>query len=72
MVDLRSQYLKIKDAVDAGIQEVIDTAQFVKGGKVKEFETRLAEYLGVKHVVAVGNGTDALQIALMSLVLKPG
>ena len=72
MVDLRSQYLKIKDAVDAGIQEVIDTAQFVKGGKVKEFETRLAEYLGVKHVVAVGNGTDALQIALMSLELKPG
>ena len=72
MVDLRSQYLKIKDAVDAGIQEVIDTAQFVKGGKVKEFETRLAEYLGVKHVVAVGNGTDALQIALMSLGLKPG
>lgn len=72
MVDLRGQYLKIKDAVDAGIQEVIDTTQFVKGGKVKEFEQQLAEYLGVKHVIAVGNGTDALQIALMALGLKPG
>lgn len=72
MVDLRSQYEKIKDAVDAGIQEVIDTTQFVKGGKVKEFEGQLAQYLGVKHVVAVGNGTDALQIALMALGLKPG
>ena len=72
MVDLRGQYEKIKSAVDAGIQEVIDTAQFVKGGKVKEFEQQLAEYLGVKHVIAVGNGIDALQIALMALGLKPG
>ena len=72
MVDLRSQYLKIKEAVDAGIQEVIDTTQFVKGGKVKEFEQKLAQYLGVKHVIAVGNGTDALQIALMALGLKSG
>ena len=72
MVDLSSQYEKIKDAVNSGIQEVIDTTQFVKGGKVKEFETKLAEYLGVKHVIAVGNGTDALQIALMALGLKPG
>lgn len=72
MVDLRGQYEKIKSAVDAGIQEVIDTTQFVKGGKVKEFERQLADYLGVKHVIAVGNGTDALQIALMALGLKPG
>ena len=72
MVDLCGQYEKIKDAVDAGIQEVIDTTQFVKGGKVKEFEQQLAQYLGVKHVIAVGNGTDALQIALMALGLKPG
>lgn len=72
MVDLRGQYEKIKSAVDAGIQEVIDTTQFVKGGKVKEFEQQLAEYLGVKHVIAVGNGTDALQIALMALGLKSG
>ena len=72
MVDLRGQYEKIKEAVDAGIREVIDSAQFVKGGKVKEFEEQLAQYLGVKHVIAVGNGTDALQIALMALGLKPG
>lgn len=72
MVDLCGQYEKIKSAVDAGIQEVIDTTQFVKGGKVKEFEQQLAQYLGVKHVIAVGNGTDALQIALMALGLKPG
>ena len=72
MVDLRGQYEKIKSVVDAGIQEVIDTTQFVKGGKVKEFEQQLARYLGVKHVIAVGNGTDALQIALMALGLKPG
>ena len=72
MVDLRGQYEKIKEAVDAGIREVIDSAQFVKGGKVKEFEQQLAEYLGVKHVIAVGNGTDALQIALMALGLKSG
>ena len=72
MVDLRGQYEKIKEAVDAGIREVIDSAQFVKGGKVKEFEGQLAQYLGVKHVIAVGNGTDALQIALMALGLKPG
>ena len=72
MVDLRGQYEKIKSVVDAGIQEVIDTTQFVKGGKVKEFEQQLARYLDVKHVIAVGNGTDALQIALMALGLKPG
>ena len=72
MVDLRGQYEKIKEAVDAGIREVIDSAQFVKGGKVKEFEEQLAQYLSVKHVIAVGNGTDALQIALMALGLKPG
>ena len=72
MVDLRSQYEKIKDAVNSGIQEVIDTTEFVKGSKVKELEKQLAEYLAVKHVIAVGNGTDALQIALMALGLKPG
>ena len=47
MVDLRSQYEKIRDAVNSGIQEVIDTTQFVKGQKVKDFEQQLAEYLGV-------------------------
>jgi len=72
MVDLRSQYEKIKDEVNAGIQEVIDTTTFIKGGKVNDFQRNLESYLNVKHVITVGNGTDALQIALMALGLKPG
>ncbi|MDR1005888.1 MAG: DegT/DnrJ/EryC1/StrS family aminotransferase [Bacteroidales bacterium] len=70
MVDLKGQYNKIKSEVDAAIQEVIDSTAFVKGAKVNEFETNLAKFMGVKHVIGVGNGTDALQIALMSLGLK--
>jgi dTDP-4-amino-4,6-dideoxygalactose transaminase len=72
MVDLKSQYEKIKKEVNAGIQEVIDTTTFIKGGKVNDFQRNLETYLGVKHVIPVGNGTDALQIALMALGLKPG
>ncbi|MDP4238762.1 MAG: DegT/DnrJ/EryC1/StrS family aminotransferase [Bacteroidota bacterium] len=72
MVDLHSQYLKIKDEINTGIQEVIDTTTFIKGGKVKDFQQQLESYLNVTHVIPVGNGTDALQIALMSLGLKPG
>lgn len=72
MVDLRSQYEKIKTEVNAGIQEVIDTTAFIKGGKVVDFQHELEAYLNVKHVIPVGNGTDALQIALMALGLKPG
>lgn len=72
MVDLRSQYEKIKAEVNAGIQEVIDTTTFIKGAKVIDFQHDLELYLNVKHVIPVGNGTDALQIALMALGLKPG
>jgi len=72
MVDLKSQYLKIKPEVDAGIQSVIDTTTFIKGGKVIDFQHQLESYLHVSHVIPVGNGTDALQIALMSLGLVPG
>jgi len=72
MVDLKSQYEKIKNEVNAGIQEVIDTTTFIKGGKVVDFQQNLEKYLGVRHVIPVGNGTDALQIALMALGLKPG
>ncbi len=72
MVDLQSQYAKIKQDIDAGIQEVIDTAAFVKGKIVTEFQHHLEQYTGAKHVINVGNGTDALQIALMGLGLKPG
>lgn len=72
MVDLRSQYEKIREEVNTGIQEVIDTTAFIKGGKVVDFQQELEAYLKVKHVIPVGNGTDALQIALMALGLKPG
>lgn len=72
MVDLKGQYEKIKADVDRGIQEVIDSTSFVKGGKVTEFQNALEQYLGVRHVIPTGNGTDALQIALMGLGLKPG
>ena len=72
MVDLQAQYQRIKRDIDVGIQEVIDSAAFIKGPKVSAFQEHLEAYLGVKHVIPVGNGTDALQIALMGLGLKPG
>lgn len=72
MVDLHGQYLKIKSEVDAGIQKVIETSTFINGPQVKEFAANLAAYFSSKHVITCGNGTDALQIALMSLGLKPG
>ena len=72
MVDLQTQYLHIKQEIDAGIQEVIDSAAFIKGPKVNAFARHLEQYTQAKHVIPVGNGTDALQIALMSLGLQPG
>jgi UDP-2-acetamido-2-deoxy-ribo-hexuluronate aminotransferase len=72
MVDLVGQYQRIKPEVDAAIQRVIDSAAFINGPEVKEFEKELAAYLGAKHVIGCANGTDALQIAMMALDLKPG
>lgn len=72
MVDLKGQYARIKPAIDAAIQECIDTTAFIKGPQVARFENALAEYLNVAHVVSCANGTDALQIALMALNLRPG
>lgn len=72
MVDLKGQYLKIKEEVDSSIMNVIDSTAFINGPAVKSFQANLEKYLGVKHVIPVGNGTDALQIALMALDLKPG
>lgn len=72
MVDLKRQYQKIKPEVDAAIQRVIDTTAFIAGEDVKLFAKELAAYLDVKHVIPCANGTDALQIALMALGLKPG
>jgi len=72
MVDLKGQYKKIKTEVDAAIQNVIDTAAFINGPEVKNFAAELEHYLDVKHVVPCANGTDALQIAMMALGLRPG
>lgn len=72
MVDLKRQYTHIKSEVDSAIQDVIDTTAFIRGGKVEEFEDNLAKYVGVKHVIGCGNGTDALQIACMALGLQEG
>ena len=72
MVDLKGQYASIKEVVNSSIQEVIDNASFINGPKVKEFQANLEAYLGIKHVIPCANGTDALQIAMMGLGLKPG
>ena len=72
MVDLKSQYLKIKDEIDSGISRVINNTEFINGQDVKDFRKELATYLNVGNVITCGNGTDALQIAMMALGLKPG
>ncbi|SHF80833.1 DegT/DnrJ/EryC1/StrS family aminotransferase [Flavobacterium defluvii] len=72
MVDLKSQYEKIKTTVDASIQEVLDTNTYINGPLVHQFQKNLEDYLGAKHVIPCANGTDALQIAMMGLDLKPG
>ena len=72
MVDLHGQYLKIKAEVDAAIAEVIDSSAFIGGPAVGRFASALAQYTGAAHVIPCGNGTDALQISLMALGLRPG
>ncbi|GAE64694.1 DegT/DnrJ/EryC1/StrS family aminotransferase [Chryseobacterium indologenes] len=72
MVDLKNQYEKIKEEVNAGIQNCLDNTAFINGPAVKEFQQEFEKYLGVKHVIPCANGTDALQIAMMALDLKPG
>jgi len=72
MVDLKGQYNKIKDQIDTAVIQTIESTGFINGPIVKEFSKSLEEYLGVKHVIPCANGTDALQIALMALSLKPG
>ncbi|WP_034669997.1 DegT/DnrJ/EryC1/StrS family aminotransferase [Chryseobacterium populi] len=72
MVDLQSQYYKIKNDVDNAVLNVMDSAAFINGPEVKSFQNELESYLDVKHVIPCANGTDALQIALMSLDLKEG
>jgi dTDP-4-amino-4,6-dideoxygalactose transaminase len=72
MVDLSAQYAKIKPAIDSAISEVLQSAVFIGGQKVESFATEFGAYLGSEHVIPCANGTDALQIALMALGLKPG
>ena len=72
MVDLQTQYQFIKPQVDAGMQEVLSSTQFINGPTVRNFQADLEAYLAVKHVIPCANGTDALQVAMMGLGLKPG
>jgi dTDP-4-amino-4,6-dideoxygalactose transaminase len=72
MVDLKGQYRKIKEEVDAAVLNVIDSTAFINGPAVSNFQSDLEKFLGVKHVIPCANGTDALQVALMALDLKPG
>ena len=72
MVDLKTQYLNIKEEVDAAVLGVLDSSAFINGKPVQDFATNLSNYLGVKHVIPCANGTDALQISMMALDLQPG
>lgn len=72
MVDLTSQYEEIKEEIREAFDRIIDTASFINGPEVDAFQHELEQYLGVKHVIPCANGTDALQIAMMGLDLKPG
>jgi UDP-2-acetamido-2-deoxy-ribo-hexuluronate aminotransferase len=72
MVDLKLQYAKIKNEIDAAIHEVLDSSAFINGKPVTDFANNLAAYLNVKHVIPCANGTDALQVSMMALGLEPG
>jgi UDP-2-acetamido-2-deoxy-ribo-hexuluronate aminotransferase len=72
MVDLQKQYLRIKPEIDKAIEEVLTSTAFIQGPQVKEFAAALGEHVGTNHVIPCGNGTDALQIAMMALDLKAG
>lgn len=72
MVDLRSQYLRLKPELDAAMQEILESTDFIQGRAVRAFEDELSAYLGGVHVISCGNGTDALQLTMMALGFKPG
>lgn len=72
MVDLKSQYLKIKEEIDSEILNCVESTSYINGPQVKAFQKSLEVYLNVNHVIPCANGTDALQIALMALDLQPG
>jgi len=72
MVDLKTQYQKLKPEIDKAVIDVLESTAFINGKPVQEFANALASYLGVKHVIPCANGTDALQISMMALNLQPG
>jgi len=72
MVDLKSQYQRLKAGIDGAINEVLESTQFIKGPQVKKLEDNLSKYLNIKQVIGCANGTDALQIAMMALGYQPG
>ncbi|HLL44117.1 MAG TPA: DegT/DnrJ/EryC1/StrS family aminotransferase [Segetibacter sp.] len=72
MVDTKTQYLKIKEKIDEGIRQVLDSAAYINGKPVHDFAKNLSAYLDVRHTIPCANGTDALQIAMMALDLQPG
>jgi len=72
MVDLKSQYLNLQEEIDSAVLEVLRSTAYINGPKVKSFQANLEKYLGASHVIPCANGTDALQIAMMALGLKPG
>ena len=72
MVDLQSQYQRIKPEIDAAWQNIMESCAFINGPAVKQFQSDLEQYLHVKHVIPCGNGTEAIQVALMALDLQPG
>ncbi|MFN2395764.1 MAG: DegT/DnrJ/EryC1/StrS family aminotransferase [Bacteroidales bacterium] len=72
MVDLKGQYDKIQQEIDGAVIDVIRSTQYINGSEVKNFQQDLENYLNVNHVIPCGNGTDALQVAMMALDLKPG
>lgn len=72
LVDLKAQYLSIKDEIDQAISKVINSSQFILGSEVNAFEKEIAGYLGAEHAVGVASGTDALQLALLACGIKPG
>ena len=71
-IDLAAQYKHLKQRIDQRIQTVLDHGNYIMGPEVEELEIKLAEYVGVKHCISCANGTDALQLAMMVLNIKPG
>jgi len=72
LINLKKQYETIKEEIDKAVSDVLSSAQYIMGTNVKEFEKEFSEYLGVKHAISVGNGTDALIIALKALGIGEG